>query len=73
MTRPIAILLTFAAVLLLAPGDARELEEEEFMTIPDYIPDDFREVGFNVPWIEPPGEQHPGFHLRGGGPEQRGR
>jgi len=25
---------------------------EEFMTIPDFIPEDFREVGFNVPWIE---------------------
>lgn len=25
---------------------------EEFMTLPDYIPDDFREIGFNVPWIE---------------------
>jgi len=31
------------------------IEREEFMTLPDYIPDDFREVGFNVPWIERPG------------------
>ena len=30
------------------------LVEEEFMTIPDFIPDDFREMGFNVPWIERP-------------------
>lgn len=28
------------------------IAREAFMTIPDYIPDDFREVGFNVPWIE---------------------
>jgi len=28
------------------------IEREAFMTLPDYIPDDFREVGFNVPWIE---------------------
>ncbi|MFT4767755.1 MAG: hypothetical protein ACI8RN_000884 [Glaciecola sp.] len=28
------------------------IDNEEFMTIPDYIPDDFREIGFNVPWIE---------------------
>lgn len=26
------------------------LVEEEFITIPDYIPEDFREMGFNVPW-----------------------
>ncbi|MEM9759094.1 MAG: DUF885 family protein [Pseudomonadota bacterium] len=31
------------------------IRREQFMTIPDYIPDDFREVGFNVPWIERPG------------------
>lgn len=31
------------------------IKREEFMTIPDYIPEDFREVGFNVPWIERPG------------------
>lgn len=28
------------------------IDTEEFMTLPDYIPDDFREIGFNVPWIE---------------------
>lgn len=28
------------------------IDREAFMTIPDHIPDDFREVGFNVPWIE---------------------
>lgn len=28
------------------------IEREAFMTLPEYIPDDFREVGFNVPWIE---------------------
>jgi hypothetical protein len=28
------------------------MKQERFITIPDYIPDDFREVGFNVPWIE---------------------
>lgn len=33
----------------------RFIAEEEFMTLPDHIPDDFREVGFNVPWIERPG------------------
>ena len=27
------------------------IKREEFMTIPDYIPEDFREIGFNVPWI----------------------
>lgn len=33
----------------------RFLEDEEFITVPDYIPEDFREMGFNVPWIERPG------------------
>jgi hypothetical protein len=28
------------------------LVEEEFITIPEYIPEDFREMGFNVPWQE---------------------
>jgi hypothetical protein len=28
------------------------LVEEEFITIPDYIPENFREMGFNVPWQE---------------------
>ncbi|MFK7828811.1 MAG: DUF885 family protein [Congregibacter sp.] len=28
------------------------MKKESFITIPDYIPDDFREIGFNVPWIE---------------------
>jgi hypothetical protein len=28
------------------------IANEKFMTIPDYIPDDFREIGFNVPWIK---------------------
>lgn len=28
------------------------LVEEAFITIPDYIPEDFREMGFNVPWQE---------------------
>jgi hypothetical protein len=28
------------------------IEEEDFMTLPDHIPDDWREIGFNVPWIE---------------------
>lgn len=26
------------------------LVEEDFITIPDFIPEDFREMGFNVPW-----------------------
>ncbi len=30
------------------------LEAEDFITVPDHIPDDFREMGFNVPWIERP-------------------
>lgn len=28
------------------------MKKESFITIPDYIPEDFRKVGFNVPWIE---------------------
>lgn len=28
------------------------IDEQNFMTLPDHIPDDWREVGFNVPWIE---------------------
>ncbi len=28
------------------------LKEEEFITIPSYIPDDWRELGFNVPFME---------------------
>lgn len=28
------------------------IKDQSFMTIPDYIPDDWREIGFNVPWIE---------------------
>lgn len=28
------------------------IDTEKFMTIPDYIPDDYNEIGFNVPWIE---------------------
>lgn len=28
------------------------MQKEKFITIPDYIPEDFREIGFNVPWIE---------------------
>lgn len=31
------------------------IREHEFMTIPEYVPDDFRQIGFNVPWIERPG------------------
>jgi len=27
------------------------LKAEDFITIPDYIPDDWREMGYNVPWI----------------------
>ena len=27
------------------------LVREEFITIPDFVPEDWREVGFNVPWI----------------------
>jgi len=30
----------------------RFLVDEEFITIPDYIPSDWREMGFNVPWIK---------------------
>ena len=30
----------------------RFIKTERFMTIPDYIPANFREIGFNVPWIE---------------------
>ncbi|MCL4847409.1 MAG: DUF885 family protein [Acidobacteria bacterium] len=39
----------------LAETDARIrkfLVEEQFITIPDYIPTDWQEMGFNVPWIE---------------------
>lgn len=28
------------------------LVEDEVITIPDYVPTDWREMGFNVPWIE---------------------
>ena len=28
------------------------ITETEFITVPDYIPDDFEEMGFNVPWIQ---------------------
>ncbi|MDT0595363.1 DUF885 family protein [Glaciecola petra] len=36
-------------------NDIRQfIKTEEFMTLPDYVPDDFREIGFNVPWIERP-------------------
>lgn len=28
------------------------LREEGFISIPDFIPDDWREMGYNVPWIE---------------------
>lgn len=30
------------------------LVEEDFISIPDFIPGDWREMGFNVPWIERP-------------------
>jgi hypothetical protein len=30
------------------------LVEQDFISIPEHIPTDFREVGFNVPWIERP-------------------
>jgi hypothetical protein len=30
------------------------LKDEEIITIPDYIPDTYQEVGFNVPWIVRP-------------------
>jgi hypothetical protein len=30
----------------------RFLVDEEFITIPDYIPSDWRKMGFNVPWIK---------------------
>jgi hypothetical protein len=30
------------------------LVEQEFITIPPFMPTDFREMGFNVPWIERP-------------------
>lgn len=30
----------------------RWLMEEDFITIPDFIPEDWREMGYNVPWIE---------------------
>ncbi len=39
----------------LAETDARIrrfLVEEQFITIPDYIPTDWQDMGFNVPWIE---------------------
>jgi hypothetical protein len=32
----------------------RFLTEQAFITVPDYIPTGFREMGFNVPWIERP-------------------
>lgn len=28
------------------------IDAEQFMTIPDHIPTDYREIGFNVPWIQ---------------------
>ncbi len=28
------------------------IKKQDFMTIPDHIPEDWREIGFNVPWIE---------------------
>lgn len=31
------------------------LVEQDFISIPEHIPTDFREMGFNVPWIERPG------------------
>jgi hypothetical protein len=31
------------------------LRDTDFITIPDYIPEDFETMGFNVPWIERPG------------------
>jgi hypothetical protein len=35
--------------------DARKfIIDEQFMTIPEYIPTDFRKMGFNVPWIVRP-------------------
>lgn len=30
----------------------RWLVEEDFITIPDFIPEDWQEMGYNVPWIE---------------------
>lgn len=30
------------------------LVEQDFISIPEHIPTDFREMGFNVPWIERP-------------------
>lgn len=36
-------------------SDIRQfIKTQEFMTIPNYVPDDFRKIGFNVPWIERP-------------------
>lgn len=33
--------------------DIREfIKAQNFITIPAYIPEDFREIGFNVPWME---------------------
>lgn len=37
-------------------GEVRAfLKAEAFITVPPHIPEDFREMGFNVPWIERPG------------------
>jgi hypothetical protein len=30
------------------------IRDTDFITIPDYIPEDFEEMGYNVPWIERP-------------------
>jgi hypothetical protein len=32
----------------------RFIAEQKFITVPDYIPTGFREMGFNVPWIKRP-------------------
>jgi len=30
------------------------IEDTDFISVPDYIPDDFEKMGYNVPWIERP-------------------
>lgn len=30
------------------------IDDTNFISVPDYIPDDFEEMGYNVPWIERP-------------------
>lgn len=43
-----------ARIAAVADDVRKFILDEQFMTIPDYIPTDFRKMGFNVPWIVRP-------------------